>query len=142
MRPRRLCHPRHPRRRRRRLRHPYHFISTGTVRAFCAPSLPTFAATHRPPCFRVVPRVFRCRRIAWLSSCCRRLDVAAVLVMLKLSFQGTKSKSCCAAHCIWPRGCGDLASHRVDVLYIMHSITLVLTRYRARQRDFLDNFQS
>ena len=54
-----------------------------------APSLPSLAAsTHRPPCFCVVSRVAACRcSVAdaspgcWLPSCCRRLDVAAALVI-------------------------------------------------------------
>ena len=76
------------------------------------PCVPTMLRTTRDPCFRVVLRVFRCRRIAWLSSCCRHLDVAAVLVMLKPSLQGMKSKFllCRALH---------FASHQV-----MHSISL------------------
>ena len=89
MRPRRLRHPRHPRRRRRRLRHPYHFISSGT--AVCTVSAKS--RRHSPPSVfsrraRVAVQLFRCRRIAWLPSCCRRLDVAAVLGHAKTIISG------------------------------------------------------
>ena len=37
---------------------------------------------------RVAVQLFRCRRIAWLPSCCRRLDVAAVLGHAKTIISG------------------------------------------------------
>jgi len=60
------------------------FYITGHRHELSAPSPPSLAATHRPPCFRVMSLVAvtlcRCRRIASLPPCCH-LAVAAVLVM-------------------------------------------------------------
>jgi len=60
------------------------FYITGHRHELFAPSPPSLAATHRPPCFRVTSLVAvplcRCQRIASFPPCCH-LAVAAVLVM-------------------------------------------------------------
>ena len=60
------------------------FYITGLRHELFAPSPPSLAATHRPPCFRVMSLVAvplcLCRRIASFPPCCH-LAVAAVLVM-------------------------------------------------------------
>jgi len=65
---------------------PVPFYITVHRHELSASSPPSLAATHRPPCFRVMSLVAvplcLCRRIASLPPCCH-LAVAAVLVMYK-----------------------------------------------------------